>query len=86
MTITRDGKEIQLTAEEVRNAYFEQLRQNHIDDVDCALQQHPDSKVQELDIEGVTDLFERFLDKSDRYGAYFDCLDCAIEEALSEIE
>lgn len=80
MKIYRDGKEIELTAEELRMAYEEKkLEHTNEDVVTKANEMHID--LVDADVIAITERFERALGKHD---TFWDCYWCTMENVIEE--
>ena len=80
MTIYRDGKAIELTPQELRQAYYESEREYTIEDIKSRL--NDDDNFSEEDIDFAANMFDAFLRRNDDYNdAYCHVLDMAIKHA-----
>ncbi len=86
MKIYRDGKEIELTAEELRMAYEEKHLEYFAADVrGCAESMELEEKFDESDYNELAQRFDRALGRNDSYwDSYWCTMEYVIEEYIKE--
>lgn len=84
MKIIRDGKEFELTEQELRQAYDEKDMEYTKEDIRIAASQ-AEIGIEEGDLDAITDKFERYLDRCDGYWEhYWGVMMDAIEDYVKE--
>ena len=78
MTIYRDGKAIELTNEERRQAYYELDREYHRDDIRSHLE------VMEIELDVTDELIDRFDNALGNNDGYWDSYWCTMEYVIDE--
>ena len=82
MKIIRDGKEIELTAEELRAAYEEKHHEHFVEDVQSSIDGMGIDK--ELDASDCKELAWRFDKALGRNDSYWDSYWCTLENVIAE--
>lgn len=77
MKIYRDGKEIELTAEELRMAYEEK----HLEYISEDIRSRTEEELDDSDCATIAERFDKALGRND---SYWDCYWCTMEDVVEE--